>query len=281
MDHHPPPTCPEHNLYRRACDTCRRYRRELYRRRNRAIAYDRWQYKVDAEPAYRHIDGLLQQGMSLRRVADAAGVGFTTVRQIYRQMYTRTTPGVAARILQVTPQGPLTVDSTGTARRLQALGVAQYGLANLSQLTGYSYLSVKRWQLQQPERVTLLTRDTVSYLYRQLWCTDGPDLHAAAAAQASGWYPFEAWTDLSIDDPDAEPYGAPEQRGFVDWVVLNRATLPARHKQRIAFVDLSAAEQLQLWRHHVAAGGSIRGFRDRYRPVPIEIMRWLVQEVPV
>ena len=232
---------------------------------------------ADAGPIADHIADLTRQGMSLYQIAYAAGIGLSTVRQVHQQRYSRTTPATAARILAVDAQDPHTVDSTGTARRLQALGLAQYGLPRLSSMTGYLYPTMKRWQQQHSERVTILTRDTVRYLYEQLWCTDGPDLRAAEIAAERGWHPFEAWTDLSIDDPTAEPYGALEQRQYVDWEQVNRVL--ARQNNRVVFTDLSPAEQVALWRTHVANGGSTRGFRDRYRPVPIGIVRWLTQEV--
>lgn len=279
MDHHPPPTCPEHTRrFRAQCTACQQHRLGLSRRRTRAIAYGQWSYKTDAAALREHLDTLLQQEMTLRQIAREAGVGTSTVRQINRQRYPRAMPTTAARLLAVTPRDPLMVDSTGTARRLQALACAGYGLSRLARMAGYNPQTVFRWQRQTRTRVTLLTRDTIRYMYGQLWCTDGPDRQAAQIATANGWYPFEAWTDESIDDPAALPYMALEQVAFVDWEKLNRAKLPRRDNRRVAFEDLSPAEQMALWQAHLQTGGSLRGFRDKYRPVPIGIVRWLTQE---
>lgn len=285
MDHHPPPTCPEHTAahYHAQCAACQQYRRRLFRRRSRAVAYGQWQYMVDAGPVREHIATLLQQHMTLPQISAAAGVGLSTTRQIFAATYARTKPAVAARILAVTAQEPRLVDSTGTARRLQALGLAGFGLAHLADLTGYWYPTLLRWQRQHTAKITTVNRDTVRYLYQQLWCADGPDQRAIQIATAHGWCPFEAWTDQTIDDPQALPYTATEQREYVDWERLNRIkqkTIPVG-LLAVTFESLSPAEQLELWRAHVAHGGSVRGFRDRYRPVPIDTLRWLIQEVPV
>jgi len=81
--------------------------------------------------------------------------------------------------------------------------------------------------------------------------------------------------DRTIDDPQAGPYSDPDAIGFIDWEKLDRAKLPPRHSLRVEFEDLTFAEQTALYQAHLQAGRSPRSFRDRYRPVPIEIMRQL------
>ena len=156
------------------------------------------------------------------------------------------------------------VDSVGTARRLQALACAGYGTAHLAGLMVASRMLVKAWQQHHWHRVHLATHQRVAYTYQHLWDTDGPSTLARRhALDVRGWHPFEAWTDRTIDDPAAYPYGDPAQSAYVDQVLLARVVAGSR-----PYADLSGAEKVELLLVHLRGGLSLRGFRNRYRPVP-------------
>lgn len=276
-----PPRCPTHtgrHAYQPGCEHCRRQHRETKRRKSRAIAYGVWQPTlVDAGPTRLHIGQLLEQGMTYRRIATQAGVDWLTVQTLHSQrvQVTRTT---AERIAQVTPTPSFLVDATGVARRLQAIACAQYSPRDLLELIPAHERLIYRWRLPAQPYVQHRSFLLVADAYNQLWDTEGPRPEAAAYARSRGWQPFEAWTDSTIDDPAAAPYSAPEAVEFVDWVKLNYARLEPGHRRRVPFLDLTPAEQRELYRRHMAAGGTPRGFRDRYRPVPIDILRQLQLE---
>jgi hypothetical protein len=78
-----------------------------------------------------------------------------------------------------------------------------------------------------------------------------------------GWHSFDAWTDATIDDPGAYPYGDPEHVNYVDQVLVQRVRRGLRR-----YIELNDREKMELLRLHLADGGSLRRFRDLYRPVP-------------
>lgn len=243
-------------------------------RRTRALAYGTWQSRINALPTRLHIEALLEQGMSLYQIALEAAVWGKTVEGLHSGRQASVTPAIAQRIARVAPVLAL-VDPIGVARRLQAMGRGGYGLVYLSSISDLPRSNLHLWRHATFDRVTARTHNRIDRLYQQLWCVDGPDRGAATAAAARGWQPFEAWTDRTIDDPQAGPYSDPDAIGFIDWEKLDRAKLPPRHSLRVEFEDLTFAEQNALYQAHLQAGRSPRSFRDRYRPVPIEIMRQL------
>jgi hypothetical protein len=276
-----PPVCPEHRVRPAAgCRPCRVYANARYRRRSRAMAYGIWQPRVDATPTRLHLIDLVEvHGMEFRNIARRSGMNIATVLRVYRGERRQVQPATARKILAVTPGPDFLVDSLGAARRLQAIACAGYTLGDVHAVQPKaSMLQLTRWRVQERRWIRSVNHGLVVDLYDLLWDTDGPHPRVALWAANRGWQPFEAWTDDTIDDPDAGPYTAPEMVDSIDWEKLNRAVLPPGSRLRVRFVDLTPAEQRQLYQQHMAGGGSPRGFRDRYRPVPIEILRWLQQE---
>jgi hypothetical protein len=168
-----------------------------------------------------------------------------------------------------------TVDAVGAARRLQALACAGYGVVPLAELMVAHRMHVKAWQHHRWRNIHLSTHERIAYTYECLWDTDGGSTQARQHATRRGWQPFEAWTDATIDDPGAYPYGDPEQREYVDRVLIKRV----RDGKR-PYLDLSDAERIELLIQHLTAGGTMRGFRDRYRPVPKRQLDLLIATRP-
>ena len=281
MAHHPPPArCLAHRYaYGTGCPDCQRYRRILTARRSRAKAYGIWHPWGDLDATRAHIEELRADGMSMRQIARMAGVDKNTVRDISNGMRYTVSATTTAQIRAVTLADPDRVDLTGTTRRLQALACAGYSAQTIAQMLGVSKNSLSRWINATQPTLRRVFREQIRQLYMQLWDTVGPDGYAATAATTAGWHPFEAWTDMTIDDPQASPYGHPEMRLYIDHEKLRRVRLPKGHPMRVLFEELNGAEQAELYRRHLQAGGSARGFRDKYRPVPIGILRQLTREV--
>jgi hypothetical protein len=168
------------------------------------------------------------------------------------------------------PQLLTLVDATGTARRLQSLACAGYGLGDVAEALESRRLTVQGWRRKRHPLVRSDSRDLVATLYARWWDTDGPSQAARSYAAKHGWLPFEAWTDDILDDPQAAPYSDPEALAYLDWVLLEQV-----RSRRREFRALSDAERLYLFRLHMGQGGTSRGFRDRYRPVSAEVLRWL------
>lgn len=175
---------------------------------------------------------------------------------------------------------PMT-DSTGVARRLQALACAGYGTGLLAYHLVVSRENVIVWREQRRGLIRAVTHQIVSYTYERLIDRDGPSTLARSHASERGWHPIDAWDQTTIDNPDAQPYQ--QLGGWTDWVLLDhvRKRTIINGKPMARFVDLSRSDQRQLFHEHLSRGGSARGFRDRYRPVPIEILRVLAAEARV
>ena len=266
--------CMRHKRYVRGCRGCNEYFRVVHSIRRRLQAYGRWQSLVDAESARVRLAQLNQAGMSTRQVSALTGVSRYSLICI-RRGQSRVSAYIADAILACPVKPSNHVDAIGVVRRLQALGMAGYGNEEIARRLGRRPITVAHWRNAKPGQVvTRQTHKLVGQLYGELWDTEGPSVVARRYAQKAGFQPFEAWTDRTIDDPEATPYGDSDALGFIDEELLHRVR--SRERQ---FLDLSPAEQRVLYAAHIKAGGTPRGFRDRYRPVPITILRQLQDAV--
>lgn len=241
---------------------------------------------VPADEVCGHIGGLLERGMSRRQIAAQAGVPHSTVIHVAsgQQHYLR--KFTADCILGVTYREPFRLDALGISRRLQALARAGFGAGLIAEKLDWSERYGSLWirSLRTPRRpmVAQATFRTIAGLYSSLWDTDGPSNTARRWAISADWQPFEAWTDLTIDDPRALPF---ESGPDIDLVLIQRVReraplyLDDPKRRRALFTDLNRAEQLYVLAEHLALGGSLRGFRDRNRPVPMKLLEELRAEI--
>lgn len=124
---------------------------------------------------------------------------------------------------------PVTIDATGTVRRLQALYALGHTWESIGRHLGLRKCTVSGMGNGFPENkrgVYQSTADAVAALYDRL-CMTRPEgfgaNRARLAAERRGWPPPLAWGD--IDNPDARPdYGDPRagRRYDVDPVVIER-----------------------------------------------------------
>lgn len=196
---------------------------EYRENRERAIAYGTWQPYVDAEPVRVHVRSLMEFGIGWRRIAALAGVpngmlskllygdsrrGMAPSKQIR--------PRNAVALLAVEPSldnlgSVVSVDATGTHRRLQALIRAGWPKARLAKHLGM--LPSNFGTVLTREQVTVRTARAVVRLYDELWSADprehGVDNQAYSRtinyASKLGWAPVGVWDDDTIDDPAASP----------------------------------------------------------------------------
>lgn len=98
---------------------------------------------------------------------------------------------------------PLSVDATGTRRRIHALAAVGYSLAEQSrrlgmEISGASAIARRTW-------VWVTTAEKVRALYDELSMVPGNNNRARNEAKRRGWPPPLAWDDETIDDPRARP----------------------------------------------------------------------------
>ncbi len=242
----PPPTpaspvprgsCPDHPKFAAGCPPCRKAGNNRTRTRVRDRAYGRPDPVVNPADAHDHVTHLRDQhGMSQRQIADAARVGHCTINRIAAGNSPYIWATTAAAILAVRPAaGPRphdSVDSTGTARRLQALAAVGWGAGRLAPMLGIADRYVQSYRRRERPAILAKTAAAVAELYARLEGTAGPDTQARRSALARGWVPPLAWDDGTIDDPDAQPWGGQgaDTAPVVDEVAIRRALSGERIK---------------------------------------------------
>lgn len=206
------------------CQPCANANRDYERERTRLQAYGRWAGYIDAEPARRHVQSLLDAGMGLKRII---AVGGTNSGQLWKLMYGKTRPDgtrtptkrirpdVAERILAVRLDlaAGAKAPNVGTHRRVQALVACGWSMSKIADRLGISRANFTP-VAHGTRGVTIKTEKAVAALYDDLWNVEPPrDNHrdriaysrAVNYAAAQGWAPPLAWDDDAIDDPEAIP----------------------------------------------------------------------------
>jgi hypothetical protein len=195
------------------------------RTRSRQHAFGRYDSgRVDADPVRAHIQYLMDNGISVKRIAALTGLSLSTVGSIRwgrtergHAPYPRVMKTTAEKILALKPalehMAPNSfVDSTGTLRRIQALVAIGWSQARLGRHLGIE--AGNFWTFMHADQCTARRALAVRDLYEQCWNKPqtGTDWHSKAAAtrarnlaETRGWLPPMAWDDDTIDDPEATP----------------------------------------------------------------------------
>jgi transcriptional regulator with XRE-family HTH domain len=201
------------------CEVCRQAVATYNRKRAMRATAGTWQPFVDAEPIRRHLEMLGEQGISLRRVAQVAGIDRKRIQALIngthgRRPSNKVRPETAAAILSVQPDvggapGSI-VDGTGTARRIRALAAIGWSLTQQANRIGWAVQNYAR-MTDTVWPVTVATARLIADLYDELSMTPAPAGYSATRTQRmaldKGWAPPLAWDDDEIDDPKASPHG--------------------------------------------------------------------------
>lgn len=217
---------PHGNRVRYVIDKCRcrpcrdsaaAYTRDLARRH----LYGKVTY-VNADPARAHVQSLQEQGMGWKRIARQAGIDTSILWKLLYGDSTRNMspskrirPATEAKILAVTLDlaGGAKIDSTGTARRIQALVAIGWSQSKIAARLGILRSNFTTLA-QGGTPVTVARAKAVADLYDQLWDQTPPHIewrdHIAYScainyAVAYNWFVPLAWDDEDIDNPDAQP----------------------------------------------------------------------------
>lgn len=159
--------------------------------------------KVDAEPAWQHVDGLLAEGWSIALVGRAARVEPRTILNRASGMQRER----AARLLAVDrdtlyqlARDYQLVPVVGATRRIRALQAMGWPLAGIGTTRHMAHdilreertISARKWR-------------AIAAAYDRLAMTEGPSDRLRANAQRNGWPLPLCWDDDEIDNPSAEP----------------------------------------------------------------------------
>ncbi|MFF3443591.1 hypothetical protein [Streptosporangium sp. NPDC002721] len=264
MSHRAHGTLVRYVIDRCRCTPCRTANRAYENNRTRQIAYGRWQPYIDAEDARTHTRMLMEFGVGWQRLARLAGVSNGGMAKLLyggpgtRPPSRRIRPATAERILALHPSPGLlgdgvTVDPTGTRRRLQALVATGWSQSKLANRLGMNRANFGK--MLASSTVTTGTARRARELYDELWNQAPPQDHhrdkgaasrARTYAAARRWAPPLAWDDDSIDDPTAAPdWGAKTSR---DLALLENSDELIRQ----GYTLQQAAERLEVSRDYLS-----------------------------
>lgn len=160
-------------------------------------------------PVREHLARLSAKGVGYRRAAELAGVEPKTVRGWLFRHRAMCLKALGEAVLGVDPdvKPRRWPDSTGTVRRIQALGANGWPLAHVAARIGRRRHNLV--QIFDRAEVFPRTRALIEGLYDELWDEPPPPsrwvTRARYLARRDGWFPPGAWDDDTIDDPDALP----------------------------------------------------------------------------
>lgn len=267
------------------CRQCRDAHAAYQRHRSRQIAYGRWQPFTDAGPVRDHVRALMAYGIPDRHLAVLAGVNRSALRVLLygptgHPPSARTRTELADKLLAVEPvpanlPDGAAVDAAGVRRRVQALAVAGWTVAQLTERLPVSVCHLRWIATGRRVVVTMGLHRAVRRLYRELIVTPPPETTAGERrrtdlarrrAAVAGWAAAGEWDDdgpHGIDNPAATPYprhlAVVADGPVVDDVAVERAAAGAPVPR------LSHAERLAAAALILARGGSRNQVAERLR----------------
>lgn len=155
--------------------------------------------------------------------------------------------------------GKLTIDGTGTRRRLQALARVGWTYDHIADELNVVRSAVQQWT--QNTRVKRATAAKVDRLYRAWSDTPGPSRPAAHRAELAGWPAPIAWDDDTIDDPAAKAYAG--ETADMDEIAIHRAMRGDQSVQLTRQERLTAVRLLTERGHSAAEIAALLGKHQR------------------
>lgn len=147
------------------------------------------------------------------------------------------------------------VDAAGTIRRIRALTVIGFSCAHIARLRSVTKYVVQDLAFGLHQQVQAATAKAYAEIYDELCVQDGPNKRISNwAKNDKGWHGPEAWTDDTIDDPEARPFQTP----IVDQVAVRRAV-----KGQARYGELSEPDRIAAYRRMVADGLGRGGIQER------------------
>ncbi|BAL87352.1 hypothetical protein AMIS_21320 [Actinoplanes missouriensis 431] len=202
--------CRRHTRYVAGCEGCREVAATQKRARTRQVAYGTWQGIVDATPIRRHLQTLLDAGLSRRDIARAARVSRNAVDLVVsgRQASAQAATAHALLAVVAAPSAATRVSSLGVSRRLQALMAIGWSAAAVAGRLDTNLQQVCKWRYRYQDRIAYRHHEAICRLYRELECRPGPSEKAQVHARTLGYAPPICWDDDGdLDDPRARPKG--------------------------------------------------------------------------
>jgi len=191
------------------CDACR----TAHTRYCKTYSLDRYRNggrRIDATPATRHVQALINKGCTISGIVNATKASHYTIVDLAEGTLHRILPDTARQILafQPTPDHPAFgywTPATGTVRRLQALVAIGHPLHSIAAELDMPECTLRCIANETRANVAKNVAAGVGNVYAQRSTQPGPSDIAKRNATAKGWVPPECWDDDTIDDPTAHP----------------------------------------------------------------------------
>jgi lambda repressor-like predicted transcriptional regulator len=192
------------------------------RRRRRLIAYGQWQPFVDAEPVRQHVQAIRETGMAITTLSEKTGVTIATLDHLVygrdpyppaRKIRTESATALLAYWPTLDDYPDLgVVDSTGTARRVQALAAIGWTAAAIHRQLGFGNVaSIERVHTHPGVKARLARAIRDLYAWASIGQAEDHGVTAWVArrqrnrAAQLGFLAPAWWDDDTIDDPAAGP----------------------------------------------------------------------------
>lgn len=180
--------------------------------------YKRWRIErsrglkrtTSSAKAQDHIRELTAAGLTIRSIADAAGVDGAVISALNRGHKKSLKVVTEKKLLAVSAQQVYSrpmergfVPRIGATRRVQALMVMGYRYQDLTKMLGFN---VGVTICQPGEFMSRKKHEAIAELYNKIWNIPGPATATSRVRIAkAGYAPPLAWDEETIDDPAAQP----------------------------------------------------------------------------
>lgn len=210
----PASTCADHTRYQPGCEPCKQRARAYSRRRYHGIKQGTWERAADPALVRQALLDLLATGATIPRLAKTIGCANSSLYRLRSGKAGRVQPEVARALLQMRPErvrpnpGKNLVDSTGAARRLQALARDGWSSDALSAICGIYAGTLSTWRMRRRPLIEASNHAKVVQVYDKIQSQAdprGPSEMATRWAVKLNYLPSEQWADEDIDDPGAQP----------------------------------------------------------------------------
>lgn len=209
-------------------------------------AYDRARrngvvHWADPAPVAELIRAWRDRNVSWPEIAAATGVGKTHLEHILAGRYRRITAILAEIIAAAQISPPLS--AVACVRLLRAYAADGFTFEFISAETGCDRRHLRRLANGEVTRIFGSLARRIAEFHDRWHAEEGTSKITRSRAAKHGWLPREAWTEETLSDPDAEPWGhIPDRRWDADPVKVWRVTVQTR---AFELADLTSAERLQ------------------------------------
>lgn len=165
--------------------------------------------RPSSEDAWVEIERLLiERGWRPSAIASAAGISVAPLQNAigrWRSTGLRQDfgPVLTAKILRHGEPTKGTIDATPSRRRLRALAVMGWGLAEVSAHSGLGFSGLARLRLDSSVETSIARHMSIARTYRDLSSRPGPSDDTAQRARDKGWVGPMGWANPDILGPDA------------------------------------------------------------------------------